>query len=182
MSRLKLKYQTDIVPKLKKELGIKNSMGVPKIVKVVINQGIGEVAKNKEQLLKAKQVLAALSGQIPQVKKARISVASFDVRLGMVVGLKVTLRGDRMYEFLDRLISFIMPRIRDFRGVSKKSFDRYGNYTLGIEDLSVFPEVDAAKIVVKGMEVTLVVSAKDVKSAQRLLELMGMPFQKNDKL
>lgn len=181
MSRLKIKYQEVIVPKLTKELGIKNKLGVPKIVKIVINQGIGEVAKNKEQLLKAKQVLAALSGQTPQVKKARISVASFDVRLGMVVGLKVTLRGDRMYEFLDRLISIVMPRIRDFRGVPKKSFDKNGNYTLGIEDVSVFPEVDAAKIVVKGMEITLVVNSKDVKSAQRLFELIGMPFEKNNK-
>jgi len=179
MNRLQKKYRNDITKILSKELGIKNLLGVPKIVKVVINQGIGEALKNKEHLAQSKQVLATISGQVPEIRQARVSVASFGIRRGMPVGLRVTLRGSRMYDFLDRLFSIVLPRLRDFRGLSAKSFDKNGNYSLGIEDLSVFPELDPAKISVKGLEITIVTRASGKKSAERLLELLGMPFEKD---
>ena len=179
MGRLKQKYETEIVKRLTGEIGAKSKIGVPKVEKVVINQGIG-VIKNKEMLEQAKQVLAGITGQIPAVRQARVSVASFGIRRGMVVGLKITLRGVRMYDFLDRLFSIVLPRLRDFRGVPEKSFDTSGNYNLGIEDISVFPEVDSAKIVIKGLEITIVTNANNKKDARLLLELLGMPFEKGE--
>jgi large subunit ribosomal protein L5 len=180
MGRLKQKYETEITKRMAVEIGIKNEIAVPEVKKVVINQGIGDIAKNKEQLEQAKQILAGISGQTPAVRQARVSVASFGLRRGMVVGLKVTLRGERMYDFLDRLFSIVLPRLRDFRGVSEKSFDKDGNYNLGIEDISVFPEVDTAKSVVKGLEITIVTNAKNKKNSRLLLELLGMPFEKGE--
>lgn len=180
MSRLQKKYKEQIVPELAKEFGVNNEMAVPKITKVIINQGIGEISRNKELLTKAKDDLAAICGQSPSVRAAKVSVASFSIRRGMPVGFKVTLRGKRMYEFLDRLFSAILPRLRDFRGVSLKSFDEHGNYSLGIEDHSVFPEIDIAKSGPKSLEITIVTNTDDNKKAKRLLELLGMPFQKND--
>lgn len=181
MSRLKEKYDKKVRIDLMKKLGVTNKMGVPKIVKVVVNQGIGSTLKNKEHLSLAKQLLAQICGQTPSVREARVSVASFGLRRGMPVGLKVTLRGNRMYDFLDRLFSIVLPRLRDFRGVSKESFDKNGNYSLGIEDLSVFPEIDASKAPVKGLEITIVIENADKKKSEKLLELLGMPFEKIQK-
>lgn len=180
MSRLKKKYQEEIAPKLARELGIKNKMAVPKVERVVINAGIGAVAKDKGELEKTGSNLAAITGQKPSIRPAKVSVAGFGIRAGMPVGLKVTLRQDRMYDFLDRLFSIVLPRLRDFRGVPIKSFDSAGNYTLGMEDYSVFPEVDLAKVPqgAKGLEITIVTNAEGKDKAKRLLELLGMPFEK----
>lgn len=178
MSRLKEKYEKEIQDKLASEFSIKNKMALPKITKVVINTGIGDVIKNKEALKQAKEDLAKITGQTPSVREAKHAVASFSLRAGMPVGLKVTLRGRRMYDFLDRLFSVVLPRLRDFRGLSLKSFDQGGNYTLGIEEHTVFPEIDLANFSTRGLEVTIVTNTKDKKKAKRLLELMGMPFEK----
>lgn len=180
MNRLKEKYEKEIVPALAKDLGVDNKLVLPKITKVVVNVGVGEAAKNKEVLSQLKRDLAAVTGQLPQVRSARVSVASFSIRRGMPVGLKTTLRGEKMYSFLDKLFSVVLPRLRDFRGVSLKSFDRQGNYTLGLEDHAVFPEIDLAKSQSRGLEISIVTSTDDRKKARRLLELMGMPFEKND--
>ena len=160
------------------EFGIKNKLAVPRIEKVVVNMGVGDAVKNKEVLRQAKSDLAVISGQAPQIRQAKVSVASFSVRKGMPVGVKVTLRKDRMYSFLDRLFSVVLPRLRDFRGVSLKSFDKNGNYTLGIEDHTVFPEVDLARSQARGLEVTIVTSTSDNEKAKKLLKLLGMPFEK----
>ncbi len=181
MGRLREKYEKEIVPILASELGIDNKLAVSKIVKVVVNQGIGEVAKNKESLAQAKKTMAKISGQEPTIRPARASVASFSIRRGMPVGLKVTLRGDRMYDFIDRLFSIVLPRLRDFRGVSEKGFDEQGNYTLGIEEMTVFPEADVSGATAKGLEVSIITSTKDKKKARRLLELLGMPFEKGER-
>ena len=179
--RLKEKYEKEVVPRLLEELGANNEMAVPKITKIVVNQGIGEIAKNKEVLAQAKADLAAITGQAPSIRPARVSVASFSIRRGMPVGLKVTLRGRRMYDFLDRLFSIVLPRLRDFRGVSLKSFDKEGNYSLGIEEYIVFPEVDIAKSGARGLEITIVTDTDDKEIAKRLLELLGMPFEKEER-
>lgn len=178
MSRLKEKYEKEVQDKLASEFSIKNKMALPKITKVVVNTGIGDVIKNKEALKQAKEDLAKITGQAPSVREAKHAVASFSLRAGMPVGLKVTLRGRRMYDFLDRLFSVVLPRLRDFRGLSLKSFDQGGNYTLGIEEHTVFPEIDLTKSGTRGLEVTIVTNTKDKKKAKRLLELMGMPFEK----
>jgi large subunit ribosomal protein L5 len=179
MNRLQEKYTKEAAPKLKEEFGIKNIMAVPKLVKVVINMGIGVAAKNKEQKEALTRDIATISGQVPSIRKARVSIASFSLRYGMPVGLAVTLRRDRMYSFLDRLFSVVMPRLRDFRGVSKKSLDKSGNYTLGVTEHTIFPEIDAAKAATPhGMEIIIVTSSKNPAMAERLLELMGMPFEK----
>lgn len=183
MSRLKQKYEKEVVSRLAKEFDIDNKMAVPNLTKIIVNQGIGEISKDKKILVQAKADLAAICGQVPSVRAAKVSVASFSIRSGMPVGLKVTLRGERMYDFLDRLFSIVLPRLRDFRGVPLKSFDKHGNYTLGIEENTVFPEVDLAKSTARGLEVTIVTNTSDIKKAKRLLELLGMPFEKmtNDK-
>jgi|SRR3989344_8025624 len=178
MGRLKDKYQKEVVPVLLQEFGSKNKMSLPKVAKVVINMGIGEVAKNKEALEQVKKDIAQISGQQPQIRPAKISVASFGVRRGMPVGLRVTLRGEKAYVFLDKLFSIVLPRLRDFRGVSRTSFDKEGNYTLGISEYTVFPEIDITKSQPRGLEITLVTNLKDVEKSRRLLELMGVPFAK----
>lgn len=179
MSRLKQRYEREIVPTLAREFGIDNKMAVPRITKVVLNSGIGEVAKNKEILEQTRRDLSIITGQVPQVRSAKKSVASFGIRRGAPVGLKVTLRGERMYSFLDKLFSIVLPRSRDFRGVSKKSFDTRGNYTLGLAEHIVFPEIDLAKSLARGLEVTILTSTNDKDKSKRLMELLGMPFEKN---
>lgn len=178
MNRLKEKYGKEIVGQLSREFGIKNKMAIPRLVKVVINAGVGSLVKNKEALEAFKKDLALICGQQPALKRAKISVASFNLRRGMVVGAAVTLRGERMYSFLDRLFSIVLPRLRDFRGVPVSSFDKAGNYTLGIEEHTVFPEADIAKAGPHGMEITIVTNAGGPEKAQRLLALLGMPFEK----
>ena len=178
-SRLKDKYENEIIPTLVGEFDIKNRMEVPKIVKIVVNSGTGDALKNKELLEKIKTDMALITGQAPSVRAARVSVASFGIRAGMPVGVKVTLRGARMYSFFDKLVSVILPRLRDFRGVPRESFDKHGNYTLGVVEHSVFPEIDISKTSARGMEITVVTNTDDSKKAARLLELLGMPFEKS---
>lgn len=179
MNRLKNKYEKEIIPALVSEFKIGNILGAPKVKKVVVNVGVGEVSKNKEGFEQLKKDLAAICGQIPQVRSAKVSVASFGVRRGMTVGLKVTLRGERMYSFLDKLFSIVLPRLRDFRGVSRDAFDQGGNYTIGFVEHTVFPEVDTVKMPPHGMEITIVIDGGDVERSRRLLEIMGMPFIKS---
>lgn len=177
--RLKDKYSSEVTDILMKEFDLKNVNSVPMIKKVVINSGIGETLKNKEYLETFIKDMATITGQKPSVQKARISVATFGIRKGMNVGLRTTLRGDRMYSFLDRLFSVVLPRLRDFKGLNRKSFDDQGNYTLGIIEHSVFPEIDLTKVTKSfGMEITLVCNSKDKQKSMRMLELMGMPFEK----
>ena len=180
MSRLQEKYNNEIIKKLSKSFGIKNHLALPKIEKVVVNMGIGEAAKNKEILEEARKDLANLTGQLPSVRLARVSVASFGLRRGAPVGLKVTLRGKRMYEFLDKLFSIVLPRLRDFRGLSRDSFDKFGNYTLGLTEHTLFPEVELGKIGSRGLEITIVTSTDDSQKAGDLLESLGMPFKKKE--
>jgi len=176
--RLKEKYENKIVEKLLKEFKINNKMAVPKVEKVIVNMGVGDAIKDKGIMEQARKDIAAITGQLPTTRAAKVSVASFSVREGMPVGLKVTLRGDRMYTFLDKLFSVVLPRLRDFRGVSIKSFDKNGNYSLGIEESTVFPEVDLSKTKPRGLEVTIVTSTDDNKIAKALLSYLGMPFEK----
>jgi len=178
VSRLRKKYEDEIAGQLAKEFAIKNKLAVPCITKVIVNTGIGDTAKNKEGFARIKEDLAAITGQKPTARQAHVSVASFSIRRGMIVGLKVTLRGNRMYDFLDKLFSVVLPRLRDFRGVSLKSFDKQGNYTLGIEDHTVFPEIDLAQSQPKSLEITIVTDTTKKDEAKKLLELMGMPFEK----
>ncbi len=179
MNRLKQKYLKEVLPVLTKEFGIENKMALPKITKVVVNMGIGDTLKNKEMKEAAMQDLSLITGQKPQIKTAKVSVASFGIRRGMSVGLKVTLRKEKMYVFLDKLFSIVLPRLRDFRGLALDSFDKEGNYTLGLAESNVFPEIDTAKTQVRSLEVTIVTNTKDKNISRRLLELMGMPFEKN---
>ena len=179
MSRLKDKYVSEIAPVLAKEFEIKNALAIPKVEKIVVNMGLGEMISKKELKDTASKDLAAITGQAPSVRAAKVSIAAFGLRAGMPVGLSVTLRGERMYDFLDRLISITLPRFRDFRGVPTKSFDKVGNYTLGISEHTVFAEIDLTKGVnPKGLEITIVTNSKSVEKSKRLLELMGMPFEK----
>ena len=180
-SQLFEKYQKEAAPKLAEEFGIKNKMAIPRIDKVVLNVGVGEIAKNKESLELAKKDLAEITGQIPSIRPAKISVATFGIRIGMPVGLAVTLRGEHMYAFLQRLISITLPRFRDFRGVPVKSFDAGGNYTLGIEEYSVFPEIDLSKPhAIKSFEITIVIKGGDKEKSRKLLQYLGMPFEKGE--
>ena len=171
-------YKEEIIPKLKREYAIKNIMAVPRVEKIVVNAGVGDLTKNKEGLEKATKELAAITGQMPSVRNAKLSVASFGLREGQPVGLKVTLRGKRMYDFLEKLITIVLPRLRDFRGVSLTSFDQHGNYNLGLKNYSVFPEIDVAQSSGRGVEITMVTSTKDKEQSKKLLELLGVPFEK----
>ena len=177
-ARLKAKYETEIKQALGKELNITNAMAIPKLEKIVINMGLGEATQNVKIMDPLVADLAAIAGQKPVTTKAKKSIAAFKVREGMPIGAMVTLRGDTMYEFLDRLISIALPRVRDFRGVSSKSFDGRGNYTLGLRDQLIFAEIDYAKVdKLKGMNVTFVTTAKDDNGARALLKGFGMPFR-----
>jgi large subunit ribosomal protein L5 len=177
-SRFRTKYETEIKESLKKELGITNVMAIPKIEKIVINMGLGEATQNVKIMDPLVADLAAIAGQKPVTTKAKKSIAQFKVREGLPIGAMVTLRGDTMYEFLDRLISIALPRVRDFRGVSSKSFDGRGNYTLGLRDQLIFAEIDYAKVdKIKGMNVTIVTTATDDNGARTLLKAFGMPFR-----
>jgi large subunit ribosomal protein L5 len=177
-ARLKEKYLKEIRPALQKELGLENMMAVPRIEKVVLNMGLGEATQNSKLLDPLVADLAAIAGQKPVTTRAKKSIAAFKVREGMPIGAMVTLRGDTMYEFLDRLISVGLPRVRDFRGVSTKSFDGRGNYTLGIRDQLIFPEIDISKVEkLKGMNITIVTTAQDDNSARALLKQFGVPFR-----
>jgi large subunit ribosomal protein L5 len=177
-ARLRDKYAKEIAPALLKEFELKNAMAVPRIEKVVINMGVGEATQNAKLLDPAVNELSSIAGQKAVVTKAKKSIAAFKVREGMPIGAMVTLRGDRMYEFLDRLINIALPRVRDFRGVNSKSFDGRGNYTLGLKDQLIFPEIDYSKIdKQKGMNITIVTTAGNDEQARALLKHMGMPFR-----
>jgi len=177
--RLKERYQTEIVPALRQEFDYSSVMAVPRVEKVVLNIGIGEAIQNAKALEAAARDLSIISGQKPFVRKAKKSIAAFKLRQGMDIGLTVTLRGDRMYEFLDRLVNLALPRVRDFRGVPTRSFDGRGNYTLGLREQLIFPEIEYDKIdKVRGMEVSFVTSARTDAEGRRLLELLGVPFQR----
>jgi large subunit ribosomal protein L5 len=177
---IKKQYEESVVPELMKDLGIKNKLAVPRITKIVVNMGIGDVFRDKGQLEKAQKDMSILTGQMPSVRTAKISVAGFNLRRGMPVGLKVTLRGKRMYDFLQRLIAIVLPRLRDFRGIPLKSFDKSGNYTLGIAEHTVFPEIDITKSSPHGLEISIVTSTESVEEAKKLLTLLGMPFEKEE--
>jgi large subunit ribosomal protein L5 len=178
-SRLKELYQSEVRKKLQDEFQIANVMAVPKIEKVVLNMGMGEAISNSKILDAAVDELTTIAGQKPVVTKAKKSIASFKLREGVAIGTMVTLRGERMYEFLDRLINLALPRVRDFRGVPSRSFDGRGNYTLGIKDHLIFPEIDVAKVEKsKGMNITIVTTAKTDDQARTLLRELGMPFTK----
>lgn len=177
MPRLKDKYDSDVKPALIKKFGFKNPMQAPKIEKIVLNMGLGEFKDNKKALDLAVSELATISGQQPVITKARKSIANFKLRAGMNVGAKVTLRGDRMYEFLDKLISIAMPRIRDFRGVPNSAFDGRGNFSMGIKEQLIFPEITYDKVEsIRGMNICIVTTAETDEQAHELLQLMGMPF------
>jgi len=179
MSRLRELYKTETLPALVKQFGYKNVMAVPKLVKINVNMGLGEAISNAKVLDVATDELSTITGQRPVVTKAKKSIAAFKLRQGMPIGVTVTLRGDRMYEFFDRLVNIALPRVRDFRGVSPKSFDGRGNYTLGLRDQLIFPEIDYSKAdKTRGMNVTIVTTAKTDNEAYELLKTMGMPFAK----
>ena len=179
LPRLKERYRDEIVPTLRSEFNYPNVLAVPRVEKVVLNIGIGEAIQNSKALDAASADLATITGQKPIVRRAKKSIAAFKLRAGMPVGLMVTLRGDRMYEFLDRLLNLALPRVRDFRGIPDRSFDGRGNFTLGLREQLIFPEIDYDKIDrVRGLEVTIVTSAKTDREARRLLELLGVPFQR----
>jgi large subunit ribosomal protein L5 len=177
-ARFKEKYLSEIRPAIAKELGITNPMAIPRIDKIVINMGLGEATQNVKIMDPLVADLASIAGQKPVTTRAKKSIAAFKLREGMPIGAMVTLRGDKMYEFLDRLISIALPRVRDFRGVSTKSFDGRGNYTLGLRDQLIFAEIDYAKVdKLKGMNVTIVTTAADDNGARALLKGFGMPFR-----
>jgi len=178
MSRLQEYYQQTIVPQLREELGLENAMQIPRITKITLNMGVGEAIANKKVLENATDDLSRISGQKPVITKARKSVANFKVREGWPIGCKVTLRRERMYEFLDRLVSVAIPRIRDFRGLSPKSFDGRGNYSLGLREQIVFPEIDYDKVdVVRGLDVTITTSARNDAEARALLKAFNFPIR-----
>lgn len=179
MSRLKEQYRDEIVGEMTKKFGYKNIMQTPKIEKIVINMGVGEAKENSKVLESAVADLEKISGQKPVITKARNSVANFKIREGMPIGCKVTLRGERMYEFLDRLVNLALPRVRDFRGVNPNAFDGRGNYALGIKEQLIFPEIEYDKIdKVRGMDVIIVTTAKTDEEARELLSCFNMPFAK----
>jgi len=178
MARLRDKYKKEIAPALAKEFDIKNPMAIPRVEKVVINMGLGEASSNSKILDVAADELRSIAGQKPVITKAKKSIAAFKLRQGMNIGAMVTLRGERMYEFLDRLISVALPRVRDFRGVSGKAFDGRGNYTLGVREQLIFPEIDFNKVdKTRGMNISIVTTAQSDDQARSLLKAMGMPFR-----
>lgn len=178
MARLKEKYRNEIAPAIAKEFDIKNPMAIPKLEKIIVNMGLGEGIGNAKILDVASEELRAITGQKPVITKAKKSIAAFKLRQGMNIGAMVTLRGDRMYEFLDRLISVALPRVRDFRGISAKAFDGRGNYTLGIREQLIFPEIDFNKVdKTRGMNISIVTTAKTDEQARALLKGLGMPFR-----
>jgi large subunit ribosomal protein L5 len=180
MSRLKDRYQQDVVPALKKEFGYTNVMAVPKIQKVVVNMGLGEATSNVKLIDTGADELGRITGQKPVTRRSKKSIAQFKVRKGQPVGTMVTLRGARMWEFLDRLMSIALPRVRDFKGVSPKGFDGRGNYTLGLRDQLLFPEIDYMKVdKARGMNVSVVTTAKTDEEGRKLLQFMGMPFRQS---
>ena len=180
MSRLKDHYQNDVVPALKKEYGYKNVMAIPKVKKVVVNMGLGEATQNAKIVDTGADELARITGQKPVITRAKKSIAQFKVRKGMPIGTMVTLRGERMWEFLDRLIAVALPRVRDFRGVSPRGFDGRGNYTLGLKDQLLFPEIDYMKVdKARGMNISVITTAKSDQESRKLLQLLGMPFRPN---
>ncbi|MFY9791078.1 MAG: 50S ribosomal protein L5 [Candidatus Sulfotelmatobacter sp.] len=176
--RLRSKFEKEVAPALLKELELKNAMAVPRLNKIVVNMGMGEATQNSKILDPAVNELGQITGQKPIVTKAKKSIAAFKVREGQAIGTMVTLRGDRMYEFLDRLLNIVLPRVRDFKGVSTKSFDGRGNYTLGLHDQLIFPEISYEKVdKLKGMNVTIVTTAANDNQARSLLKHLGMPFR-----
>ncbi|MEF9894369.1 MAG: 50S ribosomal protein L5 [Clostridia bacterium] len=178
MARLKDKYRSEVIAGLTQKFGYKNVMEVPKLEKVVLNMGLGDCKDNAKAMEVAIAELTTISGQKPMVTKAKKSIANFKLRAGMNVGAKVTLRGDRMYEFTDKLISIVLPRVRDFRGVSANAFDGRGNYALGVREQLIFPEIEYDKVdKIRGMEMIFVTTAKTDEEAKELLRLLGMPFQ-----
>ena len=180
MSRLKDRYQKEVVPALKKEFGYKNVMAIPKVEKIVIYMGLGEATSNAKLADVGADELGKITGQKAMVRRATKSIAQFKLRQGMPVGAMVTLRGERMWEFLDRLMSIALPRVRDFRGVSPRGFDGRGNYTLGLRDQLLFPEIDYMKVdKARGMNISVVTTAKTDKESRKLLQLLGMPFRNN---
>ena len=179
MARLKQYYREKVVPELMKSLGLANPMQVPKITRITVNMGVGEAVADKKAMEGAVHDLTALTGQKPLVTKSRKAIASFKLRAGIPVGCKVTLRGERMYEFLDRLVSVAMPRIRDFRGVSARAFDGRGNYTLGVKEQIIFPEIAYDQIdAIRGMDITITTTARDDREGRALLESFNFPFRK----
>ena len=180
MTRLKEKYQKEVVPALQKEFGYKNVMAVPRLEKIVVNMGLGEATANAKLIDTGADEVARITGQKPVTRRAKKSIAAFKVRKGMPIATMVTLRGARMWEFLDRLTSIALPRVRDFKGVSPKGFDGRGNYTLGLRDQLLFPEIDYMKVdKARGMNVSVVTTAKTDQEARKLLQFIGMPFRQN---
>jgi len=180
MSRLRERYKEEIIPRLMELYGYKNIMQVPRLDKIVLNIGLGEATQNAKALEAAERDLTAISGQHPVITRAKKSIASFRLKSGMPIGLKVTLRGERMYDFFDKLVNAVLPRIREFRGVPTNSFDGRGNYTLGLKEQAIFPEIDYDKIdKARGLEVSIITTAKTNEEGRHLLELLGMPFIKD---
>ena len=178
MARLRDRYKTEIAPTLAKEFDIQNPMAIPRLEKIVVNMGLGEASANAKILDVATEELKSITGQKPVITKAKKSIAAFKLRQGMNIGAMVTLRGERMYEFLDRLISVALPRVRDFRGVSAKAFDGRGNYTLGVREQLIFPEIDFNKVdKTRGMNISIITTAKSDDQARSLLRALGMPFR-----
>lgn len=179
MNNLQQKYQTEVKPKLKEELGLKNDLAVPRVIKVVVNTGVGEAKDNASVLDAVKTNLSAISGQRPVVTKAKKSISTFKLVQGQPIGVMVTLRKERMYAFLEKLINAVLPKVRDFRGVSPNAFDEQGNYNLGLREQIIFPEVDYKSVdKTRGLQITITTSAKSKEEGKRLLELLGMPFAK----
>lgn len=179
MARLRDKYEKEVVPAMMEKFNYKNPMEIPRLEKIVINMGVGEAKENPKALDAAVNDLSLIAGQKPVITKAKKSVAAFKIRAGMPIGAKVTLRGNRMYEFLDKLINIALPRVRDFRGVSPKSFDGRGNFAIGVREQLIFPEIDYDKIdKIRGMDIIITTTAKTDEEARELLSLLGMPFRK----
>ena len=175
--RLKVRYRQELLPALQSELGLSNPMEVPRLEKIVVNMGVGDAIREAKLLDAAVEDLTTITGQRPAIRRARKSIAAFKLRAGMAIGAMVTLRGDRMWEFLDRVISAALPRIRDFRGLNPESFDGHGNYTIGVTEQLIFPEIDYDKVVkVRGMDITIVTTAKDDEQGRALLRALGFPF------
>ncbi len=179
MSRLQEKYQNDLAGQIQQKLGLKNSMEVPRITKITLNMGVGEAVADKKVLENARGDMEKISGQRPVIRLSRKSVAGFKIRDGMPIGCKVTLRRERMYEFLDRLVNIAIPRIRDFRGLNPKSFDRQGNYSLGVSEQIIFPEINYDEIdAIRGMDITITTTARNAEEGKALLEAFNFPFKK----